>query len=259
MSRLSVGVVSYLNARPLTAGIEGESGLELIRMEPSAVAKSLLEGRVDIGLVPSVTLLDGDDLTYLPGLCIGADGAVDSVFLFKSEHISGSGPYRVVLDPASRTSQELTRIYLEEYRGLPPDSIEYTERDPRTALAEGDGDFVLMIGDPALDPNRPSGWNVIDLAAAWKDMTGLPFVFAVWGLHTQTLEAHPDLTATFAASLEEGMTHLDEQVESHARLHQVDVDQASDYLRNRIVYTMGADEERGLKAFLDRVRRRREA
>ena len=65
MSRLSVGVVSYLNARPLTAGLEGESGLELIRMEPSAVAKSLLEGRVDIGLVPSVTLLDGDDLTLI--------------------------------------------------------------------------------------------------------------------------------------------------------------------------------------------------
>ncbi len=258
LSRLSVGVVSYLNARPLTAGLEEECGLDLIRMEPSAVADCLLNGQVDIGLVPSVTLLESHQLTYLPGLCIGANGAVDSVFLFQNERLSDTGPIRVILDPASRTSQELTRIYLEEAREIPADRIQYTERDPRTALADRDGDFVLMIGDPALDPNRPSGWEIIDLAAAWKDMTGLPFVFAVWGLSSHTLADHSELTSIFAASLSRGLTHLDDEVAVHARRHQVAVEKASDYLRNRIVYTMGAAEEAGLKAFLDRVRRRRE-
>lgn len=258
MAALRVGVVSYLNARPLTAGLEGSTSLELCRMEPSRVAQALLMGEVDIGLVPSVTLLSDEELTYLPGLCIGADGAVDSVFLFENTSRSTGGPARVILDPASRTSQELTRIYLEEFMDLPSASLAYSERDPLSALADGDGDFVLMIGDRALNPDLPGGWRRIDLASEWKKATGLPFVFAVWGLSKRTLREHPELPTVFAESLSMGMTHLEQVVAQYASRHEVDVVQATHYLRDRIVHTMGAREEEGLRAFFERVRRRRE-
>ena len=44
-----------------------------------------------------------------------------------------------------------------------------------------EADAALVIGDPALAVDR-RGFHVLDLAAAWYELTGRPFVFAVWAV-----------------------------------------------------------------------------
>ncbi|RMF84728.1 MAG: hypothetical protein D6744_02535, partial [Planctomycetota bacterium] len=39
---------------------------------------------------------------------------------------------------------------------------------------------VLLIGDKVVDPRRGSFAYEVDLGGAWRQHTGLPFVFAVW-------------------------------------------------------------------------------
>lgn len=113
---IRVGVVSYLNARPLVDDLGGDERLHLVAAPPAEVADMLASGRIDMGLVPSVALLGIPDAKWIPGLCIGADGPVESVLLYVRNDASGRpvAAHRVALDRHSRTSQVLTRILLEE-------------------------------------------------------------------------------------------------------------------------------------------------
>ena len=53
--KVNVGSVSYLNAKPLIYGFENgmmQDAIELVIDHPAAIAKQLLEDKIDIGLVP---------------------------------------------------------------------------------------------------------------------------------------------------------------------------------------------------------------
>ena len=51
---LKIGVVPYLNARPLVYGLKERKGLELIEAVPSKLARLLAVGRIDCGIIPSI-------------------------------------------------------------------------------------------------------------------------------------------------------------------------------------------------------------
>ena len=52
--RVRLGAVSYLNARPLTYGLNRDDLFELDYGVPSACADDLAAGRIDVGLIPAV-------------------------------------------------------------------------------------------------------------------------------------------------------------------------------------------------------------
>lgn len=254
---LRLANVSYLNACPLVAGLHEDARIDLVEMPPSDVSRALLCGDVHGGLVPVVSLLEDEGLTYIPGICIGADGPVDSVLLYRNHRFEGGSrdqELQVVLDPESRTSQMLARIVIHEIMGISPDRVRYREDDPLGALdCPEDVDGVLVIGDKALDLDPGASWNPLDLAGAWKEHTGLPFVFAVWGVRSEILELHPWLADRMMQALDDGMAGLADIAGAVARDHGTDAARAEDYLRHRIVYRMGDAEEEGLKAFLARI------
>jgi chorismate dehydratase len=80
-----VGIVSYLNTRPLLFGIE-HSGIrpqiELIQDYPAKIAGKLLEGSIDIGLIPVAVIPSLKEKHIVTNYCIGCDGPVASVCLF---------------------------------------------------------------------------------------------------------------------------------------------------------------------------------
>jgi len=51
---LRLGVVSFLNARPLVYSLQNDPRFELSYSVPSACAADLAAGRVDVGLIPSI-------------------------------------------------------------------------------------------------------------------------------------------------------------------------------------------------------------
>src|SRR5512136_3026387 len=169
--KLRAPAVSFLNARPLTAGLADSPLVDLVLAEPSLCASMLEAGDVDLALLP-VGALAGKDWEVVPGLAIGADGPVQTVVL------AGETPPEqwdeVLLDTASRTSQVLARLVLSG-RGLSP---RYTPLPAAEALARASGARgALVIGDRAFDVRRKV---VLDLGREWNQLTHLPMVFAVW-------------------------------------------------------------------------------
>ena len=111
---IRVGAVSYLNAKPLYYRLcEFAPEVRLSMDVPSRLAEQLAEGELDVALIPSVEYLRGVDRGYeiLPGFAIAARGPVRSVKLFS--RVPFDRIDRLALDEGSRTSQTLTRVWLD--------------------------------------------------------------------------------------------------------------------------------------------------
>lgn len=261
MEPLRVAAVSYLNAQPLVVDLQADPRLAVELCPPSEASRRLLAGEADIGLIPCVSLLDDAGLTHLPGLGIGARGPVDSVFLYLRSDVDegrAQPPFEVRLDPGSRSSQMLTRLYLEEMRTLPPESLIYREGALSGAFDGPDSPAaVLVIGDPALGLEAPEGYRRIDLADAWRLHTGFPFVFAVWGLKQDLLNRHSWLPQRFAEALRTGLADLPRIVDQFPGSVAVDRSSALTYLRENIAFELGEREEAGMSEFLRRAAAKR--
>src|SRR4051812_32065588 len=166
-----VGSVSYLNAVPLTRGLESE----IVFATPAKLAEMLRRNELDAALVSITEVLLNDCYDVLDGIAVASLGEVKSVLLAHRKPLAEIT--EVFCDPASLTSVNLLKVLLGEQRITPRFSPL-----PSYHLAAGK-DAVLLIGDPAIDFLRSSPAHTIwDLGAAWFAMTNLPFVYAVWAL-----------------------------------------------------------------------------
>ena len=180
-SHARVGAVSYLNAKPLYYRLcEFAPGIVLAMDVPSRLADRLAAGELDVALIPSVEYLRGAERGYeiLPGFAIAARGPVRSVKLFS--RVPFERIERLALDAGSRTSQALARVWLDARHGVRPRSDRAACRWASRSL-ESTADAVLADRRPGDEGARRRRFHaVVDLAEAWKAMTGLPFVFALW-------------------------------------------------------------------------------
>src|SRR6185436_1323446 len=99
----------------------------------------------------------------LPGLCVGSEGAVDSIQLVTRVPLDRIRT--VAVTPESATSVVLTKVLLPEAEHVP--------------LGE-DAEAKLLIGDAALKSAFEDPTPHHDLGRLWQERTGLPMVFAVW-------------------------------------------------------------------------------
>jgi len=240
--KLRAAAVSFLNARPLTAGLEGSERIELVLAEPSACAAMLERGEVDLALLP-VAALAGKPWEVVPGLAIGADGAVQTVVL------AGDEPpetwEEVFLDTASRTSQVLAQLVLSG-RGARP---RYTRLPASEGLARATGPRgALVIGDRAFDVRKKV---VLDLGREWTQLTRLPMVFALWAARPGAL--CPEDVAELARAAQAGLGMRTELAQAFAREHGGEAERYRRYLTQRIRYGLGPYEIAGLEAFLARA------
>ena len=178
---LRVGFIDYLNCLPLRLGLEatgGLEGVELVGGTPAATNRALLSGEVELGLVSSASWARNRDvLRRVPGYGIASDGEVMSVLLATREGRPLGGARRVALTSESATSHVLAKVLLDRVYGASP-HYEVVSMRPEGALAGYDA--ALFIGDTALEVRRAGGVETHDLGALWKELTGLPMVYAVW-------------------------------------------------------------------------------
>jgi len=242
-----IGVVNYVNALPLARGLARDAAageIDLRRLSPAAVADGLAAGTIDVGLVPSIELTRIPGLEVVSGCAIAATQEVRSVLLVSRVPIPEIR--RVALDENSRTSAVLVRILLAERYGLTVDAVPAVP-DVRSMLAEADA--ALLIGDPALRVERQR-FVVLDLAAEWLLLTGLPFVFAVWAAR---MPASPGLAARLDASLAAGLEELDSIVAEASRTSGFAEVVLRDYYTRNLSFRLGAAEIAGLREFLRRA------
>ena len=78
MKRL--GVVSFLNSRPLIAGLAGDPRVELLYDVPARLPDWLYDGKVDAALIPIVDVLrSGGRCRVISDACIACDGETMTV------------------------------------------------------------------------------------------------------------------------------------------------------------------------------------
>ena len=233
-----VGSVPYLNAVPLTRGLESE----IIFASPSKLAEMLRRDELDAALVSVTEVLLNDRYDVLDGVAVASLGEVKSVFLAHRGRIEDAK--EVFCDPASLTSVNLLRVLLAE-RGLKPKFKPLPSYDPASLP-----DYTLLIGDPALDFLRaPRVHDIWDLGAAWLELTRLPFVYAVWalrrGIDTRKLARQLRDAKDF------GLETLDYIIGTRT---EYDLEFRKDYLGWHIHYHLGVDEKRGLSRFAELLR-----
>jgi chorismate dehydratase len=230
-----IGSVQYLNAVPLTRGIESE----LILATPAKLAEMLRRDELDAALVSITEVLLNDRYDILDGIAIASLGEVYSVILAHKKPLEEAK--EIFCDTASLTSVNLLKVLLAE-RGLKP---EFKPLENYKSAQEKD--FVLLIGDRAIDFQRaPHEHKIFDLGFAWTEMTKLPFVYAVWALR-RGIE-NKALRVELRAAKHFGMETLDYVIGSR---EEYDEDFRRDYFEWHIHYHLAEDEKRGIAKFCE--------
>lgn len=240
MNKISVGAVSYLNTKPLLYGIERSPLMEEIKLTidyPARIARRLLNGTIDVGLVPVSIIPQLKESYIITDYCIGADGPVASVGLYSELPIERL--QQVYLDFQSRTSVRLARILLKEYWHK---EVKFLEAPLNYRELIGGTTGGVVIGDRALEQNHRSAY-CYDLSEAWKAFTGLPFVFAAW-------VANKKLPETFIQAFNEanawGLTQIPAVVAENASPW-CDLEA---YYNHNIQYKLDLPKREGLERFL---------
>lgn len=204
IQKIKIGAVSYLNTKPLIYGFENgmmKEETEFIFDFPSNIAQQLLTNQIDVGLVPVAVLPTMKEYHLISDYCIGCDGAVASVCLFSDVPLQNIE--KILLDYQSRTSVALLKILLKEHWKIAPELISAEKGFEQNIGGTTAG---LVIGDRAFKQIPISKYHY-DLGLAWKEMTGLPFVFATW---VSNKKLSPDFIENFNAATQLGMLHLQE-------------------------------------------------
>ena len=216
-----IAAVSYLNTIPFIYGIRhaGDLRAELLLTPPALCASNFIDGNADIALLPSAVVPRLKDAELVTDFCIGAEGEVRTVVVVSNTPIEEVR--RIWLDAHSRTS----------------DMSDYAVLD-----TPQEGDAFLLIGDKVFDHEDEFIYSY-DLAAEWREATGLPFAFAVWVARKGTPYEVTD-------ALEEALTFGVERIyEAVQQSDYRDRPYAYDYLTRNIDFLFDNEKRKALQKF----------
>jgi chorismate dehydratase len=242
--RCRLGAVRYLNARPLVYGLDRHADRFEVRFDPPSRCADLLHGgEIDVGMIPSIEYLHGDDYRIVPGVSIASFGLVASVALFTSRPVGTIR--RIALDASSRTSAALLRILCARAFRIDP---QFVTKPPDVGAMLRDADAALLIGDPALEATRDTErLEKIDLGEEWRLLTGLPFVWAFWAGRPAALAA--DDVRVLQAARDAGVANSDAVATEYAQGDPGRAERGRAYLRSNMKYGLGEPELAGLQRF----------
>ena len=245
MKKIKVGAVSYLNTKPLLYGIEKSDVLmqqiELIKDYPSKIAKQLIDGDIDVGLVPVAILPQLKESYIISDYCIGCDGEVASVCLFSEVPLNEIE--KVLLDYQSLTSIDLLKILITQYWKINP-VLEETTGEYQSKISGTTA--ALIIGDRALEQRKISSY-IFDLGYEWKKFTELPFVFAAW---VSNKKLPMNFVSLFNDANRNGVMHIDKVINSSP----TSIFDLRKYYSDHINYHLDADKREGMNLFLEKIK-----
>ncbi len=244
MKKIKVGIVNYLNTAPLIYGLKNSpviDEIELIPDYPANLAKDLLDGTIDLGLVPVAVIPQLNQWWLMSDYCIGCEGPVASVCIFSDVPIENVE--RVLLDYQSRTSVELAKLLISDYWKLDAELIDAAEDFQQHIKGTTAG---LVIGDRSFSQRKVSKY-AYDLGEAWKSFTGLPFVFAAW-ISNKPLEA--DFIRSFNNANAYGVDNISNVIASLNFNNSVNLEE---YFSKYISYNLDEPKRKALRKFLQHL------
>lgn len=241
MKKIRVGVVNYLNTKPLVYGLERPPIKDLIELKgdyPARVAQMLINDEIDVGLIPVAVIPQLPSYHIIGDYCIGAEGEIATVALFSE--VPMNEIKKIYLDYQSRSSVALLKYLVKEYWGINPEIIQ-AENDAYRLEIKGTT-AGLVIGDRAFEQRKISTF-IYDLGSEWRKITGLPFVFAAW---ISVKELPADFIKIFNEANGMGLTHIDEIVKETS----FDLYDLSKYYNLHLSYKLDEQKKKGMELFL---------
>jgi len=237
---ICVSAISYLNTVPFVYGLENHSirkDIDLQFHTPAESARRLMEGKADIGIIPTAVIPYVKNNMIIPGWCIGAEGKVASVLLCSGKPLEKIET--LYLDSESRTSAMLTRILSSSFWKISPEFKEHSVSADHVDFKKS----YLLIGDKALRLGSKFEY-VYDLAEEWLKFKELPFVFACW---TANRELDPGFVKEFNEALELGVNNIESAVEAYR--NGFSREYALKYLAENVSYRLTDTKKRALNEF----------
>ena len=238
---IRVGAVSYLNTKPLLHAFSNGftiPGMDLVEDYPARIAAMLLNDEIDIGLVPVAIIPKLKEYHIVTDYCIGAIKEVASVCIFSEVPLQEIKT--VILDYQSRTSVALAKILLEKYWKL---KVTFSEAKENFRSEIKETTAAVVIGDRAFEQRKIAAYNY-DLAAAWIDFTGLPFVFAAWVANKKLPEG---FIKQFNEANKIGLQNLDAVIAENSSPNY----DLKTYYTENISYDLTNEKRNGLEKFLE--------
>lgn len=244
MEKIKISVVSYLNSKPFIYGLQHAEILNEIDLQldiPSVCAQKLLDGKVDIGLIPVAVIPKLKEHYIISDYCIGAVGKVASVMLYSNVPLLEIKT--VLLDYQSRTSVTLVKVLAKNFWKIDPEWIpattDYENNVSGTTAA-------VIIGDRTFGMENKYAYS-FDLAEEWQKFTQLPFVFACW---VSTKKLTEQFLYDFNQALKLGLENrplLINELEASGK-YKTNIDQ---YLNKSLSYEYDAAKKQALALFLN--------
>jgi chorismate dehydratase len=246
MDKIRISAVKYANTYPFIYGME-KSGFEkdviLETDHPADCAEKLINGKVDIGLIPVAALPLLNRYNIISDYCIGANGNVRTVMLLSNCPFDDIG--NIYLDYRSISSVNLTKVlaknsWKKEFRWINTSKT----FDFRNI---GRDEATVLIGDQCFEYENSFRYR-IDLAMEWKKFSGLPFVFACW---TANKQLDSGFISEFNSALQLGVNNIDAVVARFGNSGTITGEILKNYLLKNIDYSFDEEKKAGLKLFLE--------
>ena len=241
-----IGSVPYLNEKPLTRWFghtdEGRaSGIEVVYAVPSQLARMLADGEIAAALVSSFEYFRTPGYAIVPAVSISGQDDIESVRAFS--RLPWRQTQSVALDTSSLTSVALLKIVLaEQFQSHPA----FLHHAPVLADMLQAADAALLIGDKGwLADDR--GLITLDLGRAWRRLTGLPFVYAVWLGKSENIT--PELAQALNTAKEWGQTQFAPIAREQAALLGCSEEMCRHYLTDVMDYDLGEEHQDALALF----------
>jgi len=254
MEPVRVGAVRYLNSKPLIEGLDRCRSLTISAAVPAHIAPMLESGQIDIGLCSLIDFArTSTPLAMIPSGIIGCEGPTLTVRVFSK--VPASEVKTLAADTDSHTSVALARLVFRMLHGNDPTPVDFDAREQVTpGAADPWPEAVLLIGDKVVQASPPSVRypHQIDLGQAWHELTGLPFVYAIWMCRAEDMDRPEIIEAAELLNRQRlrNASRLDWIVSSHARERNWPEDLAREYLGQRLRFGCGPREREGIARFL---------
>jgi chorismate dehydratase len=243
--KFKISAVSYTNTKPFIYGIQRTDFIDKIDLSldnPTDCAQKLIDDVVDIGLIPVAAIVNMPYWEIVADYCIGAVGAVNSVFIFSNCDIKDVK--HLQLDPQSRSSNNLAKVLMKNFWKINPELIvdanDYTKStDPETAC--------VLIGDRTFGQKGKYKY-VYDLAEEWQKFTGLPFCFAAWIANKPIPK---EFIAEFNQVLKFGLDHRAEVIKELPARNDFDLE---DYLMHKLDFDLTPGKKEAMNLFLKYIK-----
>ena len=230
-----LGRIAYVNMAPVFYRVDAD--YEEVSGVPTALNRCLLRGECDLAPISSIEYArHADRLRILPRLCVGSEGAVDSIQLVS--RVPLERVCVVAVTPESATSVVLTKVLLPEAEHVP--------------LGE-DADAKLLIGDAALKSAFEDPTPHYDLGRLWLERTGLPMVFAVWAAPEPVPDGVAELEDALVASVRLARAEPEQLAYEASERYGYPPGFLARYFE-KLRYRFGPRERAGLLSFLELAR-----